>query len=103
VDSFLLELQAPRRLGVACESPNISCGRTQEVCITRSFEQSLVSDLTWIFVVGEGRIRVEEYPALCERLNEEVGHLGGVTEPQLKSCVLCAFVDVILSLIISYL
>jgi hypothetical protein len=27
------------------------------------------------FVVGEGRIRVERDPALCVRLNEEVGHL----------------------------
>jgi hypothetical protein len=82
VDSFLLELQAPRRLGVACESPNISCGRLQEVCITRTFEQSLVSDITWIFVVGEGRIRVESDLTLCRCLNEEVGHLGGVTEPR---------------------
>jgi hypothetical protein len=32
------------------------------------------------FVVGKGRIRVERDPALCGRLNEEVGHLGGVTE-----------------------
>jgi hypothetical protein len=31
-------------------------------------------------VVGKGRIRVERDPALCGRLNEEVGHLGGVTE-----------------------
>jgi hypothetical protein len=48
----------------------------KEVCITRSFEQALVSDLTWIFVVGEGRIRVERDSALCGHLNEEVGHLG---------------------------
>jgi hypothetical protein len=82
VDSFLLEFQAPRRLGVACESLNISYGRPQEVCITLSFEQSLVSDHTWIFVVGEGRIRVEKDLALYERLNEEVGHLGGVIEPR---------------------
>jgi hypothetical protein len=27
------------------------------------------------FVVGKGRIRVERDPALCGRLNEEVGHL----------------------------
>jgi hypothetical protein len=33
-------------------------------------------------VVGKGRIRVERDPALCGRLNEEVGHLGGVTEPR---------------------
>jgi hypothetical protein len=38
-------------------------------------------------VVGKGRIRVERDPALCGRLNEEVGHLGGVTEPRDKSCV----------------
>jgi hypothetical protein len=37
------------------------------------------------FVVGKGRIRVERDPALCGRLNEEVGHLGGVTEPRDKS------------------
>jgi hypothetical protein len=41
------------------------------------------------FVVGKGRIRVERDPALCGRLNEEVGHLGGVTEPRDKSCVSC--------------
>ena len=41
------------------------------------------------FVVGEGRIRVERDPALCGRLNDEVGHLGGVTEPWDKSCVSC--------------
>jgi hypothetical protein len=40
-------------------------------------------------VVGEGRIRVERDPALCGRLNEEVGHLGGVTGPRDKSCVSC--------------
>jgi hypothetical protein len=43
------------------------------------------------FVVGKGRIRVERALALCGRLNEEVGHLGGVTEPRDKSCVcLCS-------------
>ena len=36
------------------------------------------------FVVGKGRIRVERDPALCGRLNEEVGHLGGVTEPRIN-------------------
>jgi hypothetical protein len=36
------------------------------------FEQALVSDLTWIFLVGEGRIRVEKDPSLYGRLNEEV-------------------------------
>jgi hypothetical protein len=41
------------------------------------------------FVVGKGRIRVERDPALCGRLNKEVGHLGGVTEPRDKSCVSC--------------
>jgi hypothetical protein len=41
------------------------------------------------FVVGKGRVRVERDPALCGRLNEEVGHLGGVTEPRDKSCVSC--------------
>jgi hypothetical protein len=35
-------------------------------------------------VVGKGRIRVERDPALCGRLNEEVGHLGGVTEPRIN-------------------
>ena len=44
------------------------------------------------FVVGKGRIRVERDPALCGRLNEEVGHLGGVTEPRDKSCVSCVLV-----------
>jgi hypothetical protein len=43
-------------------------------------------------VVGKGRIRVERDPTLCGRLNEEVGHLGGVTEPQDKSCVSCVLV-----------
>jgi hypothetical protein len=33
-------------------------------------------------VVSEGRIRVERDPTLCVRLNEEVGHLHGVTEPR---------------------
>jgi hypothetical protein len=41
------------------------------------------------FMFGKGRIRVERDPALCGRLNEEVGHLGGVTEPRDKSCVPC--------------
>jgi hypothetical protein len=43
-------------------------------------------------VVDKGRIRVERDPALCGRLNEEVGHLGGVTEPRDKSCVSCVLV-----------
>jgi hypothetical protein len=41
-------------------------------------------------VVGDGRIRVEIDPTLCGWLNDEVGHLGGVTEPYDKSCVSCA-------------
>jgi hypothetical protein len=41
VDSLLLGLLAPRRLGVSCESPNLVEDH-KEVCITRSFEQSLV-------------------------------------------------------------
>jgi hypothetical protein len=41
------------------------------------------------FVVGEGRIKVGRDLALCGRLNEEVGHLYGVTELRDKSCVSC--------------
>jgi hypothetical protein len=41
------------------------------------------------FVVGKGRIRVVRDPTLCGRLNKEVGHLGGVSEPRDKSCVSC--------------
>jgi hypothetical protein len=41
------------------------------------------------FVDGKGRVRVERDPTLCGRLNEEVGRLGGVTEPRDKSCVPC--------------
>jgi hypothetical protein len=40
-------------------------------------------------VVSTGRIRVERDQALCGRLNEEVGHLCGVTEPRDKPCVSC--------------
>jgi hypothetical protein len=43
-------------------------------------------------VVGKRRIRVERDPTLCGRLNEEVGHHGGVTEPRDKSCVSCVLV-----------
>jgi hypothetical protein len=43
-------------------------------------------------MVGKGRIRVERDPTLCGCLNEEVGHLGGVTEPRDKSCVSCVLV-----------
>ena len=41
VNSLLLELLAPRRLGVTCESPNLVEDH-KKVCITRSFEQRLV-------------------------------------------------------------
>jgi hypothetical protein len=41
VHSLLLELLAPRRQGVACESPNLVEDH-KKVCITRSFEQRLV-------------------------------------------------------------
>jgi hypothetical protein len=44
VDSLLLELLAPRRLGVSCESPNLVEDH-KKVCITRSFEQRLVCEL----------------------------------------------------------
>jgi hypothetical protein len=37
VDSLLLELLAPRRLGVACESPNL-VENHKNVCITRTCE-----------------------------------------------------------------
>jgi hypothetical protein len=40
-------------------------------------------------VVGEESIRVERDPDLCGHLHKELGHLGGVTEPQDKSCVSC--------------
>jgi hypothetical protein len=40
-------------------------------------------------VVSKGRIRVERDPTLCGRLDEEVGNLGGVTEPRDKSCLSC--------------
>jgi hypothetical protein len=40
-------------------------------------------------VVGEESIRVGKDLALYGCLNEEVGHLGSVTEPQDKSCVSC--------------
>ncbi len=36
MDSLLLELLAPRRLGVSCESPNLVEDH-KKVCITRSF------------------------------------------------------------------
>jgi hypothetical protein len=55
VDSLLLELLAPRRLGVACESPNLVEDH-KKVCITRSFEQRLVCglDLLWSTKGGLG-------------------------------------------------
>jgi hypothetical protein len=72
VDSLLLELLAPRRLGVSCESPNLVEDHKKFVLPARLSKDYCVG-LT--FVVGEGRIRVERDPALCGRLNEEVGHL----------------------------
>jgi hypothetical protein len=44
VDSLLLELLDPRRLGVSYESPNLVEDHNK-VCITRSFEQRLVCGL----------------------------------------------------------
>jgi hypothetical protein len=44
VDSLLLELLAPRRLGVSCKSPNLVEDH-KKVCIARSFEQRLVCEL----------------------------------------------------------
>jgi hypothetical protein len=41
VDSLLLKLLAPRRLGVSCESPNIVEDH-KKVCIIRLFEQKIV-------------------------------------------------------------
>jgi hypothetical protein len=49
------------------------------------------------FVVDKRRIRVERDPTLCDLLNEAVGHLGGVTEPQDKSCVSCVLVHCVCS------
>jgi hypothetical protein len=44
VDSLLLELLTPRRLGVTCESLNLMEDH-KKVCITRLFEQRLVCRL----------------------------------------------------------
>jgi hypothetical protein len=44
VDSLLLELLAPRLLGVACESLDLVEDH-KKVCINRSFEQRLVCGL----------------------------------------------------------
>jgi hypothetical protein len=44
VDSLILELLAPRRLGVACVSPNLVDDHNK-VCFTHSFEQRLVCGL----------------------------------------------------------
>jgi hypothetical protein len=44
VDSLHLELLAPRRLGVSCESPDLVEDH-KKVCITRSFEQRLLYGL----------------------------------------------------------
>jgi hypothetical protein len=41
VDSLLLDLLAPRQLGVSCESPNLVEDH-KKVCITYFFEQRLV-------------------------------------------------------------
>jgi hypothetical protein len=49
------------------------------------------------FVVGKGRIWVERDPALCGRLNEEVGHPYGVAEPRDKSCVSCVLAHCVCS------
>jgi hypothetical protein len=48
-------------------------------------------------VVDKGRIRVERDTTLGGRLNEEVGHLGGVTEPRDKSCVSCVLAHCVCS------
>jgi hypothetical protein len=82
VDSLLLELLAPRQLGVSCESLN---RLSKDYCVGLTF------------VVGKGRIRVERDPALCGRLNEEVGHLGGVTKTRDKSCVSCVLAHCVCS------
>jgi hypothetical protein len=44
VDSLLLELLASTRLGVSCGSPNLVEDH-KKVCITHSFEQTLVCGL----------------------------------------------------------
>jgi hypothetical protein len=44
MDLLLLELLAPRRLGVVCESPNLMEDH-KKVCITRLCEQRLVCGL----------------------------------------------------------
>jgi hypothetical protein len=58
------------------------------------------------FVVGKGRIRVERDLTLCGCLNEEVGHLGGVTEPRINLVslvfLLIVFVCVLRSLTIPW-
>jgi hypothetical protein len=69
VDSLLLELLAPRRLGVPCESLNFMEDH-KKVCITRSCEQRLVCGLD---LCGRWRIKVERDPALHGCLNEKVG------------------------------
>jgi hypothetical protein len=84
VDSLLLELLAPRRLGVFCESPNLVEATRKFVLPARLSKDKCVG-LT--FVVDKGRIRLERDPTLRGHLNEDVGHLGGVTKPQDKSCV----------------
>ena len=49
------------------------------------------------FVVDKWMIRVERVPTLCGRLNKEVGHFGGVTEPRDKSCVSCVLAHYVCS------
>jgi hypothetical protein len=94
VDSLLLELVASRRLGVTCESLNLVEDH-KKVLLLAHVRKDWCVGLT--FVVGNGRIRVERDPALYGCLNEEVGHLGGVTEPWDKSCVSCVLAHCVCS------
>jgi hypothetical protein len=50
VDSLLLELLAPRRLGVSCESPNLVEDH-KKVCITRFVLSPLRGRFVYIFLV----------------------------------------------------
>jgi hypothetical protein len=49
------------------------------------------------FVVGKARIKVERDLALYGHLNEEVGHLCGVTKPRDKYCVSCVLAHCVCS------
>jgi hypothetical protein len=69
-------------------SPQILWKTTRKFVLPARLSKDYCVGLT--FVVGKGRIRVKRDPALCGRLNEEVGHLGGVTKPRDKSCLLCS-------------